>query len=83
MQVLQVLEELAQIGSRLALSDAGCGALCCKAALQSAALNVSINTKTMQDRAAAARLDDRMQALLDAGCPLADRIYETVLLQMK
>lgn len=83
MQVLQVLEELAQIGSRLALSDAGCGALCCKAALQSAALNVSINTKTMQDRAAAARLDDRMQALLDAGCPLADRIYETVLQQMK
>ena len=37
----------------------------------------------MQDRAAAARLDGRTQALLDAGCPLADRIYETVLLQMK
>ena len=33
-------------GSRLAVSDAGCGAVCCKAALQAASLNVFINTKT-------------------------------------
>ena len=35
-------------GSRLAVSDAGCGAVIVKAALQAASLNVFINTKTLQ-----------------------------------
>ena len=43
-------------GSVLAVSDAGCAAVLCKAALQAASLNVFINTKLMADRSRAAAL---------------------------
>ena len=47
---LKVITVLAEKGSRLAISDAGCAAALVKAALQAASLNVFINTKTLQDR---------------------------------
>ena len=64
---------LAEKGSRLAVSDA-----CCRAALESAALNVFINTKTLRDRAAADALNAQAEALLKTGVPLAERIYAAV-----
>lgn len=79
---LELLEILAEKGSRLAVSDAGCGAACCKAALQSACLNVFINTKLMRDRQCAARLNRETQDMLDCFLPLADRIYARVLQDM-
>ena len=50
--------EYAEKGSVLAVSDAGCAALFCKAALQAAGLNVSINTRLMADNARAADRPD-------------------------
>ena len=52
-------------GSVLAVSDAGCAAVLCKAALQAASLNVFINTKLMADRSRAAALTHCWQSL----CP--------------
>ena len=57
----------------LAVSDAGCAALFCKAALQASALNVAINTKLMTDRAHAAALDEKAARMLAEYLPLADR----------
>lgn len=54
---IRLAADYAEKGSVLALSDAGCAALFCKAALQASALNVAINTKLMTDRAHAAALD--------------------------
>lgn len=65
-------------GSRLAVSDAGCGAVCCKAALQAASLNVFINTKTLTDRTAAEALNTRCLQMLETYCAKADEIFETV-----
>ncbi len=65
-------EEYAAKGSALAVSDAGCAALFCKAALQASGLNVSINTKLMADRAHAAALDAKTDALLAQFVPRAD-----------
>lgn len=65
-------------GSRLALSDAGCGAAVCKAALQAASLNVFINTKSMKNRAAAEELNRRANRMLNQYCSMADEIYEDV-----
>ena len=56
----------------LAVSDAGCAALFCKAALQASALNVAINTKLMTDRAHAAALDEKAARMLAEYVPLAD-----------
>ena len=65
-------------GSRLAVSDAGCSAACCKAALMSASLNVFINTKGMLARAKASELNARAEAMLDKYCPMADEIFAAV-----
>ena len=47
---IRLAADYAEKGSVLAVSDAGCAALFCKAALQASALNVAINTKLMTDR---------------------------------
>ena len=70
--------EYAEKGSVLAVSDAGCAALFCKAALQASGLNVSINTKLMADRARAAALDARADALLAEFVPRADEVFSAV-----
>ncbi len=49
-EAIDVIAVFAEKGSRLAVSDAGCGAVCCKAALQAASLNVFINTKSLKNR---------------------------------
>lgn len=68
--------EYAEKGSVMAVSDAGCTALFCKAALQAAGLNVSINTRLMADNAHAAALNAQADAMLAEFVPQADQIYE-------
>ena len=65
-------------GSRLAVSDAGCGAVMCKAALQAASLNVFINTKTLKNREKAEELNARANHMLNVYCAKADEIFHTV-----
>ena len=73
-----LVEEYAAKGSVLAVSDAGCAAALCKAALQSASLNVFINTKLMTDRPRAAALDAQADALLNEYVPRADAVFASV-----
>ena len=62
----------------LAVSDAGCGALFCRAALEAAGLNVAVNTRLMADRAHAAELDARAEALRAEYLPRAEAVYANV-----
>ena len=48
--LIGVLEELAVKGSRLAVSDAACGAAACDAAAKAASMNIFINTKLLKNR---------------------------------
>lgn len=73
-----LVEEYAAKGSVLAVSDAGCAAALCKAALQSASLNVFINTKLMTDRPRADALDAQADALLNEYIPRADAVFASV-----
>lgn len=77
-EALDAIAVFAAKGSRLAVSDAGCGAVCVKAALQSASLNVFINTKTLQDRELAEDMNKRCLDMLDKYCALADEIFDSV-----
>lgn len=72
---LSAAGHLAEIGSRLAVSDAGCAAAILRGALEAAALNVLVNTKTMTDRSAADHLNARCFALLDQGRTDGERIF--------
>ena len=77
-EAIDIIEEFAAKGSRLAVSDAGCGAILCKAAMQAAALNVFINTKSMKDLRCKAALEEEADALLTKYTDLGDTIYESV-----
>ena len=78
-EAIEAIAVFAAKGSRLAISDAGCGAIVCKAAMQAASLNVFINTKSMKDRTVAEDLDKRTHDLLDQYCPMADEIFAAVM----
>ena len=77
-EALDAIAVFAAKGSRLAVSDAGCGAVCVKAALQAASLNVFINTKTLKDRALAEEMNAKCLSMLDKYGKLADEIFESV-----
>ena len=74
-EAIDAIAVFAAKGSRLAVSDAGCGAVCCKAALQSASLNVFINTKSLKNRAVAEEMNAKAIGMLDKYCALADGIF--------
>ena len=77
-EAIDAIAVFAAKGSRLAVSDAGCGAVCCKAALQAASLTVFINTKSLKDRVVAEELNDKTNALLNKYCAMADEIFISV-----
>lgn len=81
-QTLDVIGRFAQIGSPMAVSDAGCAAACVQAALRSACLNVQINTKAMKNRAEAERLNAQAGFLLYKSIERADQIFESVRAQL-
>ena len=75
---IEAISVFAAKGSRLAVSDAGCGAVCCKAALQSASLNVFINTQSLKNRELAEELNAKANGMLDKYCAMADEIFAGV-----
>ena len=77
-EALDAIAIFAAKGSRLAVSDAGCGAVIVKSALQAASLNVFINTKTLKNRGVAEELNAKCLGMLDKYGKLADEIFETV-----
>ena len=70
--------ELAGKGSDMLISDAGCAAAAFEAALKSAALNVYINTSSMQDKKLAEELDRETAEFYDRGLKLAAKAYDMV-----
>lgn len=80
---ITLAQEYAEKGNVLAISDAGCAALFCKAALQAAALNVSINTQLMADKAHAAALNAKADAMLAEFVPIADTVYDKLSHQLR
>ena len=77
-QALEYVAVFAAKGSRLAVSDAGCAAVCCKAGLQAASLNVFINTKSLKNRTVAEEMNAKANGMLEKYCALADEIFTSV-----
>ena len=80
---ITLAEEYAAKGSVMAVSDAGCAAVLCKAALQAASLNVFINTKLMADRSRADVLDAKADNLLNEFVPRADAVFASVMQKLR
>lgn len=72
------LERLTDIGSVLAVSDAGSAIIFCKAAADAAILNVYINTKLMSDETKAEALNREAEALQKEIKAIAEGALEKV-----
>lgn len=69
---------LAEVCSELLQADAGTGVILFWAAMYAAALNVKVNTAGMADRAYAAAMNERVDALMQEHWTIADAVYEAV-----
>lgn len=79
MGAMHLIHRIAEIGSRMAISDAGVGIQCCMAAMHGASLNVFINTKSMKNREVAEDMNRRADALIKEAELVGNRTYELVL----
>lgn len=77
-EAIDLISGYAAKGSALAISDAGCAAALCGAAMEAAALNVKINTKSMKNRAVADNINAEMNELLQKYFLHSQEIYNDV-----
>ena len=77
-EAIGYIKVFADKGSRLAVSDAGCGAVCCKAALQAASLIVFINPQPLKNRAVAEEMNAKALGMMAEYGAIADEIFNTV-----
>lgn len=80
---IDLCSEFAEKGSVMAVSDAGAGVNLCRAALQSASLNIYINTKSMKDREYAEKANARADRMLEEYGQKADRILKQVMTSIR
>lgn len=78
-EAVELLEELQAKGSRMLMSDVGCGAALCRGALEAAATNVYVNTASLSDREAADALDDECGRMLAEYVPRAAAVVDGVM----
>jgi len=77
-KVIDLQEELALKGSRIAISDVGVGVAFAKAALKGAKLNVLINTQIMKDWDLKRTIESELSELDQLSTEKADKIYASI-----
>ena len=82
-RAIDLLEEMAQKGSRMLLSDVACGAYFARAALEAASVNVFVNTRSLQDRAFARTVEDECDAMLATYAPRAETCANDVVAKLR
>lgn len=83
MEMLRILEALAEKGSRMAVSDVGVGVQFVRTALLGAVMNVYINTKSMKNRERAEELNACADKMVADSTKKADEIYGMVLEKLR
>lgn len=79
---IKLHEELVDKGSKLAISDVGCGVQCLRAAILSGQLNVIINVNSMTDREYAEKIEKECDQLVKDGIRICDEVYQKVLVAL-
>ena len=76
--LVPVIEDLAVMGSRLAISDVAVAATCLVAALQGCVLNVYINTKSMKNREVADEINATVTKIVADGVSRLNVVYNNI-----
>lgn len=83
LDAMKMIDRIAQIGSRLALSDAGVGISMCNSAMEGASLNVYINTKLMKNTKEAKALELRADELREQASEISTKTFDYVLKEIR
>ena len=82
-QMIFQLEQMLEKGSVMLASDVGCGAVCCRAAMECAAMNVYVNTRTLKNRVVAEALERKADGLLKEYGARAEAVAGQVTAQLR
>ncbi len=74
----ELIEEMVKTGNPNSVTDAGVGALCARAAVHGAGMNVKVNSKSLDDKALAAEFSQRAEAIEKQADKLEKRIVKLV-----
>lgn len=80
---IKIHQRMGQIGTRLAISDVGCGVVFLKAALLSGQLNVMINLGAIKNKKFLNETNTEMNKLIEEGCKIADETLAMVQEKLK
>jgi formiminotetrahydrofolate cyclodeaminase len=80
---IKIHERMGQIGTKLAISDVGCGVIFLKAALISGQLNVMINLGAIKSKTFLDETNKEMEHLLKEGNRIADETLALVIEKIK
>lgn len=82
-ELIPIIEDLAVMGSRLAISDVAVAASFAGAALEGAVMNIYINTKSLKDREKAMELNLEADKMVTDGKFRMQKVYLDILSTMK
>ena len=80
---IKIHQRMGEIGTKIAVSDVGCGVVFLKSALISGMLNVVINLNTIKDQDFVEKTRAEMDRLLEEGSKIADETLQVVLNKIK
>lgn len=83
LEVMNYLSIVGEKGSVMAVSDAGGGIVLAQAALEGAALNIFINTKSMKDKELAQELNEKAERMIAEGAQKKEQLYGKVMSKLK
>ena len=82
-KLTELLEELREKCSVLLLSDVGCAALAARCALESASLNVFVNTRMIPENEEAAAMSKNADSMLQEYIPRAQTVADSVMIYLR
>lgn len=77
-KAIELLEETQVKGSVMLVSDVGCGATICRAALEAAAMNVLVNTSALHRSSFAKEIEDECMSMLSEYVPRANAVVLSI-----
>ena len=78
-ELVPITEDMAVMGSRLAISDVAVAAAAIRAAITGIVMNVYINTGSLRDRDKAESMNKEASGMVEDACRRLDRVYDEIM----
>ncbi len=82
-ELVPITEDMAVMGSRLAISDVAVAAAAIEAAIKGIVMNVYINTRSLRDRDKAEAMNAEAVRMVDDACTRLEKVYDDIMSNMR